>query len=138
MNLAPPGYRLESTSTEGGRLIIKALYDPQTDEHCPKCGKKHLRKWGTRSMRLIDVPRDGMPAMLIVTRHRYQCGACGAVVHIDPPDMQGWTVKATQRMRDYVARERDAGTTIAHLADELGVSLRSMRNILDEIGAKKG
>lgn len=97
---------------------------------CLRCGSDELSKYGTKRQVFMDLPKFGKRVGIIVNRQRYRCKDCGFTFFeplwgIDDDHM------CTVRFVEYV-QEHSLRRTFTSIADELGISEGTVRNIFNE------
>lgn len=89
--LEGPGWRVDGVAIHDGRFVVRAGYSSEP-VRCPGCHRQaphetRLRRHGTRTVRVADVPRHGRPVVLAVRRGRFRCAACGVAFCSGPADL---------------------------------------------------
>lgn len=115
------------TSDWGILVIAEALEG--TLPVCPMCAIP-LQRHGRRSNLFADLPMEGQPVKVEVSRHRYRCGACG---RMQVPELTfiDERRRATLRLVEAI-RERSLVTTFHALADETGLAVNTIKNIAQD------
>lgn len=133
--LKPPHWKvLDTHEREHDRRHVAEYLPPL--ERCPSCRSKELSKHGTRPALFMDIPH-GKRVGIEVVRQRYVCKKCGKTASQPLPDIDEKR-DATRQLVDYI-RERSLRDTFARIADDVGVSLNTVKAIfLEHVKALEG
>jgi len=126
------------------RLPSLAVDQVEEDEHgyyitaaavnrmasCPECGRKSLKKNGTRPQLFNDCPIHGKQVILNIVRGRYLCKACGKTSHEEIADLSK-SRRMTKRLVSYV-QKKAISHTFADVASETGINEKTVRNIFND------
>lgn len=121
------GYRLMSAARREDRFDVE-LETVGKPRRCPNCGGKHLRGFGRRTKRLADVPLQGKPVTLVISRQRFQCVDCGDVSLEKLPHRAAGR-NATTRLIQHVKREAKK-LPFTVVAKAIGLNEKTVRNIV--------
>jgi len=115
---------------EHGYEIWAEVAEPP--DFCPHCGsmEANFSKFGTKRQLFMDLPMHGKRVGIIINRQRYLCKDCGSTFReilwdIDEDHM------CTVRFKEYV-QEQSLKRTFTSIADELGISEGTVRNIFNK------
>lgn len=97
---------------------------------CPGCGSQNIRRHGSVKKEFIDSPMNGRYVVILVTRQRYKCAACGKTASALPNSLLS-NRAVTERL------SRQAGQacllrTFAEVSQEFGLDEKTLRGILDD------
>ena len=96
--------------------------------HCPGCKKSTpLLKYGSKEIAFDDIPLEGRPVRVKLTRQRYKCSEC-KLLFIEPVEVLSPEWRATWRLVSAIARA-SLHRPFLHLAKEYGVHERTIRRI---------
>jgi transposase len=104
-------------------------------EVCPDCGHTEFYGHGTQKQSFMDTPIHGKRVLIEITRRRYRCKACGRTTFERLPDIDNKR-QATCRLITYI-ENRCLTETFMALAREVGVDNKTVRNIFDDLVARK-
>lgn len=98
---------------------------------CEKCGSiDTLLKNGTKKQLFKDLPSFGKQVTIITARQKYSCTACGKWF-VQPLAEIGHRGRMTKRLVEYV-RQQALARPFLHIAEEVGIDEKTVRNILKE------
>jgi transposase len=115
----------------GNKCIIVVANVADGDvPHCPDCHKPMYRH-GRRTNVCADTPMPMQPVRLEISRPRYRCTSCGAMV---TPELTFLDEKrrATKRLVDAI-RERCLGMTFHSLAKQTGLAVNTIKSITHDL-----
>ncbi|WP_419600419.1 ISL3 family transposase [Thiolapillus sp.] len=118
---------------DGDKILIFAENIATPPDRCDKCGNAPLYKHGKRRYTYADTPIHGKPVKVEIETRRYRCKACGTVVTLSSPSLDDRRV-ATRRLVQYI-QDRCFGTTFTWLANEVGLSLNTVKGITQDYAA---
>jgi hypothetical protein len=123
-----PGWTFERVTVSQGEYEVHARYHVEPGE-CPQCRRAapegtQLYRHGMKVGRVRDVPRHGRPVLVVVTRTRFRCRACG---HIFAPRPSG--VHPRCRLTAAAVAQITDGAPAGPLARRLGVDGRTVRRV---------
>jgi len=104
-------------------------------EMCPDCCCTEFYGHGTQRQSFMDTPIHGKKVLIEVTRRRYRCKACGRTIFESLPDIDNKR-QGTRRLISYI-ENRCLTETFMALAREVGVDNKTVRNIFDDLVARK-
>ena len=109
---------------------VEATYTvpPEACVHCGAVGNVH--KHGTRRQEAVDVPSHGNRVRITVVRTRHWCKDCGKTFLQPLPDLAD-SGSMTRRCVSFIERQ-SLKHTFAHVADEVGVDEKTVRNIFND------
>ncbi|SMF97873.1 Transposase [Methylomagnum ishizawai] len=115
-------------ASDRGILVIAEALEG-TLPVCPMCAIP-LQRHGRRSNLFADLPMEGQPVKVEVSRPRYRCGACG---RMQVPEL-AFIDERRRASRRLVAsiRERSLTSTFHALADETGLSVNTIKSIAQD------
>jgi transposase len=126
--LKPPHWKvLDTQEREHDRRHVAEYLPPL--EKCPHCGSKNVSRNGTRPALFMDIPH-GKRVGIEVVRQRYICKDCKKTASQPLPDIDDKR-DATKQLVDYI-KVRSLRDTFSRIADEVGVSVNTVRNIFEE------
>ena len=129
-----PEWLILDVIEEDDRYIVTAR--PASDcLVCPSCGQAALVKHGTDAQVIRDLPAQGKQVVIHVVHQRYRCKRCRKTCFQRLPntDEKRWM---TERLVRHVERKAiTAKRTFANLAEEIGVTPRTIRYIFDDYAA---
>jgi len=130
-----PGWRStgHEPAMDGSLIVHVELVAPKVPA-CT-CEAPKVLKHGTRAVRFRDNPINRQPVKLRITRQRYRCQACGAILLEDLPGMDS-DRQMTIRFRRGIAEDavRRTFTDTAHIN---GVKETLVRRVFAEFAAKQ-
>ncbi len=96
--------------------------------YCPGCKKStSLLKYGSKEIAFDDIPLEGRPVRVKLTRQRYKCREC-KLLFIEPVEVLSPEWRATWRVVKAIARA-SLNRPFLHLAKEYGMHERTIRRI---------
>ncbi len=96
--------------------------------HCPGCKKSTLLlKYGSKEIAFDDLPLEGRPVRVKLTRQRYKCRQC-KLLFIEPVEALSPEWRATWRLVKAIAYA-SLHRPFLHLAKEYGMHERTIRRI---------
>lgn len=119
---------------KGGYVVQAELTTALTS--CPHCGAAppDFKRNGTKPQSVRDVPHAGRPILIRFRRQRYLCLRCGKTAQ-QPLSGVARGRKLTQRLIEQTEKEAfQVQSTFTAVANRLGVSDRTVRNIFTEKG----
>lgn len=110
--------------------IVEATFCAQPSA-CTKCGVVgELYRHGTKVTAFRDAPVHGKQVTVQANRQRYRCRACEKTFLQDVPDMDEQR-RMTVRCLEYIG-EQALIRPFTHVADDIGVHEKTIRNIAGE------
>jgi transposase len=126
--LKPPHWKvLDTQEREHDRRHVAEYLVPL--EKCPFCRSKNLSRFGTRPALFMDIPH-GKRVGIEVVRQRYRCKDCGKTTSQPLPDIDDKRF-ATRQLVAYI-KARSLRDTFSRIADDVGVSVNTVRNVFEE------
>ena len=96
--------------------------------HCPGCKKSTpFLKYGSKEIAFDDLPLEGRPVRVKLTRQRYKCKQC-KLIFIEPVEVLSPEWRATWRLVKAIAYA-SLHRPFLHLAKEYGMHERTIRRI---------
>lgn len=102
---------------------------------CSGCGHDDYYRHGAQKQIIMDTPIHGKRTMIEVHRRRFRCKICGKTAFEPMPDIDPKR-QATKRLVDYI-EHRCLTETFMSVAREVGVDNKTVRNIFDDMLARK-
>lgn len=117
------GWNVDRVQLQRDQYIVHAssIRNPSA---CPDCGG-WLYSHGLRDQQLRDVPYDGRPVVIQITRRRYRCRDCGRTI-LQPLPGVGERGRLTLRLVGYIQRAARSRSYIS-VARETGVTEKTVR-----------
>ncbi len=107
----------------------------ETVTECPACRGADIKHNGMRERKVRDLSEHGMMVGLVIHVQRYFCKTCGAS-WTDTFQSAPENAKMTLRMRDYI-QEQAASKPFQNIADELGLSVQTIKRIFEDYISEK-
>lgn len=125
-----PGIRPVDVHAVNNTIIISAEAVEGEIPQCATCDKVMYRH-GRRMNVFADTPMQMRPVKLEITRPRFRCRSCGAMV---TPELTFLDERrrATRRLVDSI-RERCLGTTFHSLAELTGLAVNTIKSIAHDL-----
>lgn len=102
---------------------------------CPHCGHDDFYRHGWQAQTYMDTPIHGKQVVVQLNRRRLRCRECGKTSFEPLPDIDNKR-QATRRLVTYI-EQRCLTETFMALAREVGVDNKTIRNIFDDLVARK-
>lgn len=115
---------------EDGRRVL-GLYLRAPDAHCPKCGSRDVRAHGHRDRTLVGLPNGKCQVRFVVPVRKVVCRDCGAVTYERVPFAAYANARITRALAKRLL-DRAASTSMKELAEEHGVSWRTVRDAIED------
>lgn len=128
--LGLPGIDPVDLRSQNNTIIVVANVVEGDVPPCPSCGNP-LYRHGRRTNTFADMPMQGQPVRLELSRLRYRCNACGVLV-IPELAFLDERRRATRRLVD-VIREHCLGMTFHALAKQTGLAVNTIKNIAHDL-----
>lgn len=116
-----------------GSYQVSAVVDG-VPASCEACARRPVYAHGSYEQRVVDVPHHGRPTIIILSRRRYRCQACGKTFSDQVPDLDPKRL-ATRRLVTYI-RQHCLRRTFADMAREVGLDDQTIRNVFDDLVAQ--
>lgn len=129
LNLA--GWRVLSCEEREDQYGLAAL-PCSSLKICPHCGGQALLKHGTDHQEIRDLPCHGKWVTITVEHQRFRCKICRKTCYQPLPGMDTKRFM-TQRLVTYIEHKAiSTNRTFASIAEEIGVTPRTIRNVFDD------
>lgn len=125
-----PFWNVTNVKEQSGQYTVDATYGVPPVA-CVHCGCiENIHKHGTRPQEIVDVPSHGNRVRIQLVRSRHWCKDCGKTFLQPLPDVAD-SGSMTIRCVAYIERQ-SLKHTFAHVAGEVGVDEKTVRNIFNE------
>lgn len=129
-----PDLRADKLNDYGSHYRVSAISSIEL-QVCPHCGHDGFYGHGSQHQQYMDTPIHGKQVVVEIYRKRYRCRGCGKTSFEPLPDIDSKRL-ATCRLITYI-EQRCLTETFMALAREVGVDNKTIRNIFDDLVARK-
>lgn len=113
--------------TDNGQNYIAHAVVSLKAASCPRCKHGKLYEFGTRSIRVIDLPIHGKQVLINLDRKRYRCRKCKHTFMPDHPEIDT-EFRLTTRAVKWIERE-SMKQTFAHVSQQVGIDEITVRRV---------
>lgn len=120
------GWTVESIRTKKDKCEISVL-DEQDVATCEYCYSENIVKFGRRSVKISDLPQEGVPVVIVVSQNRYHCNDCNKTF---VPALSQKAVKhsVTIRLSQYIGRQ-GLIRPFTEISKEVGIHANTVRDV---------
>lgn len=114
---------------------VEAVFQARSDR-CPICQRSMLiHEWSRGRSPYFDMPYEGLPVQIFVTRPRYRCRTCDITRTPVVPGLEE-RHRITRRLIEFLPSSIWYSTSLRALAKSVGISPASLGNVLKSIAQK--
>lgn len=121
------GVRTTSEMTDNGQNYIAHAAVTLKATACPKCNHDKLYGFGTRSVRIVDLPIHGKQVLINLERQRYMCRKCKHAFMPAHPEIDS-EFRLTTRAVKWIEREV-LRQTFAYVSSVIGIDEITVRRV---------